>query len=160
MSLSGSLAHSSSRATSLSKPKPGRRALRVAAMAWVASASIGQLNFVAYIASFYGRSTLPGARRPERWNDVMSRSFVQGDHPLKWVLGVHLLMALPIILGGLAQLVCPPCGATSLPFIGRTAGFTWSWRTHWLMVDCHWCGSGAARPEARPSIWAHASTRS
>lgn len=59
----------------------------------------------------------------------MSRGFVQGDHAFNWVLGAHLLRALAIIPGRLAQLVCPPSGATP-PAIHR-----WNGRVYVVMAS-------------------------
>lgn len=126
MSLPGSLAQTAPRATIPSTPPSGQRPLRMAAVAWLASAAIGQLIFAAYIAGFYGRTTLSG--HPERWNDVMSKGFVQGDYTFNWVLGLHLLMALAIILGGLVQLV--PSVRRHLPAVHR-----WNGRAYMVMAS-------------------------
>lgn len=103
MSLPGSLVQVPSQIRSRNTPSSGLSSLRLAAIGWVTSAALGQLIFAVYIASFYGRSMLSG--QPERWNEVMSRGFVAGDNTFNWVLGLHLLMALAIILGGLLQLL-------------------------------------------------------
>lgn len=78
-------------------------ALRASAAVWLGIAVFGQLLFAAYVAGFYGRVTLQG--RPDLWNEVMPHGYVAGDTALNVVLGLHLLFAVAIILGGALQLL-------------------------------------------------------
>ena len=80
----------------------GSWALRAAVRLWFSVVLAGQLFFVAHIVSFYGRSSLAGDF--SRWNKVLSKGFVPGDHAGNGVLGVHLAMAALITLAGLLQL--------------------------------------------------------
>ncbi len=81
----------------------GDRALRVAAACWFGAAVLGQFLFAAYVAAFYGRAALQG--RPERWNQVLPHGYVAGDTLLNLVLGLHLLFAAMITVGGVLQLI-------------------------------------------------------
>ncbi|PPT97586.1 hypothetical protein XaraCFBP7407_06125 [Xanthomonas arboricola pv. arracaciae] len=123
MTLPGLLVSTSRQVRPSDNTEFGQKALGIAAMGWVVSAALGQLIFATYIASFYGRSTLSG--HPERWNEVMNRGFIAGDHVFNWVLGLHLLMALTIILGGLLQL---------LPAVRRHAPAFHRWNGRVYMV--------------------------
>jgi len=91
------------RTASVPNASRARNALRYMATLWLCAAALGQLIFASYIVSLYGRSMLDDA--PERWNEVMNRGFVAGDHLFNWVLGLHLMMALAITVGGLLQLI-------------------------------------------------------
>lgn len=78
-------------------------ALRRSGVAWFAVAVVGQLLFASYIVGLYGRATLAG--RPEWWNKVMPHGYVAGDAFGNVVVGLHLLFAVCIILGGALQLL-------------------------------------------------------
>jgi hypothetical protein len=78
-------------------------ALRAAAALWIMTAVLGQLAFAAYIASFYGGAAL--GQRFERWNEVLVGGYVPGGVIGNVALGVHLLLALVITIGGPLQLV-------------------------------------------------------
>jgi hypothetical protein len=77
--------------------------LKAAARFWFVVAAIGQLLFVVYIASFYGRSVVEGDLA--RWNRVVYHGYIPGDHLGNFALGIHLLIAATITLGGLLQLI-------------------------------------------------------
>lgn len=96
----------------------GAAALRAAAVLWFAVTAAGQLIFAGYIAGFYGRVTLAG--RPELWNKVMPHGYVSGDTFFNLVLGVHLIFAFVITLGGLLQLV--PAIRRRVPALHRWTG--------------------------------------
>lgn len=64
---------------------------------------LGQLLFAVYVADFYGRVALQG--RPDLWNQVLPHGYVAGDTSLNIVLGLHLLFAAMITVGGLLQLI-------------------------------------------------------
>jgi hypothetical protein len=96
------------------------RTLYWAAALWLWVALLGQAVFVAYVAGFYGGAALDGDLA--RWNKVMPRGYVLGDSVGNSVLGLHLLFAVVVLLGGMLQL---------LPALRRTAP-----RVH------HWVGRG------------------
>ncbi|MGF6418168.1 hypothetical protein ABH900_001647 [Stenotrophomonas sp. AN71] len=79
-----------------------QRLLRIAALAWLGCAALGQLLFAAYIVGFYARSTLAG--QPQRWNEVMPHGYVAGATTFNAVLALHLALAAGIVLGGWLQL--------------------------------------------------------
>ncbi|MBR0347208.1 MAG: DUF2306 domain-containing protein [Rudaea sp.] len=94
--------------TSRSDADRGRtagRLLRYAAGFWFCVAALGQLIFAAYVAGFYGRAAAQG--RPELWNKVLLHGYVAGEPGLNLVLGMHLLFAVVITIGGLLQLIPP-----------------------------------------------------
>lgn len=82
---------------------PSDAALASAARLWWIVAVCGQWLFVAYLLLFYGRTSLQG--EVTAWNQVLSRGYVQGDSLGNLGLGLHLLFALPLLLGGALQFV-------------------------------------------------------
>jgi hypothetical protein len=78
-------------------------ALRAAARFWFVVAALGQLMFVVYIVSFYGRSVVVADFT--RWNTVLFNGYVLGDHIGNLALGIHILLAAVVTLGGLLQLI-------------------------------------------------------
>ncbi|TDR46597.1 putative membrane protein DUF2306 [Tahibacter aquaticus] len=80
-------------------------ALKAAAAFWYGVVALGQLAFVVYIAGFYGRAAWQG--EPERWNTVLPQGYVPGDTLGNLVLGVHLVFAFVITVGGVLQLLPP-----------------------------------------------------
>jgi uncharacterized membrane protein len=93
-------------------------ALKVAVGFWFGVVLVGQLFFVAHIVSFYGRSSLSGDFN--RWNKLLSRGFVPGDHIGNGALAVHLSMAALITFAGLVQLI--PQIRTRFPTLHRWVG--------------------------------------
>ena len=93
-------------------------ALQLAARFWFVVAAIGQLLFVVYIASFYGRSVVEGDLA--RWNRIIYHGYVPGDRMGNFALGIHLLMAAMITLGGVLQLI--PQLRTRAPALHRWNG--------------------------------------
>ncbi|MDB5975298.1 MAG: hypothetical protein JWR07_2058 [Nevskia sp.] len=77
--------------------------LKAAAGFWFIVAVIGQLIFVGYIASFYGRSLVEGDL--SRWNRIIYHGYIPGDRAGNFALGIHLLMAAMITLSGVLQLI-------------------------------------------------------
>ncbi len=71
---------------------------------WLVSAA-GLWMFGVYIAGLYGLGVVGGDM--ERWNRVLpdGHGYVRGDATGNVVLGVHLLMALIVTVGGVLQLV-------------------------------------------------------
>jgi uncharacterized membrane protein len=98
----------------------GPHALRWAAALWLLVALLGQGIFNTYVVKLYGGAMLAGD--PTRWNKVMPRGYAPGDTAGNTALGLHLLLAMVILLGGALQL---------LPALRRTAP-----RVH------HWVGRG------------------
>ncbi len=96
----------------------GAGALKSAAALWLLVAAIGQCIFVAYIVSFYGRTTLRGDFAA--WNKVLPHGYVAGDSMGNAALAGHLLFAAIITLGGLLQLV--PAIRTHAPRLHRWNG--------------------------------------
>ncbi len=97
------------------------RLLRFSAGFWFLVTVVGQLTFVTYIVGFYGRASLQG--RPDLWNRVLPHGYVAGEPMLNLVLGMHLLFAAVITLGGLLQLV--PRIRRRLPAFHRWTGRTY-----------------------------------
>ncbi|KAF1055393.1 MAG: hypothetical protein GAK43_00186 [Stenotrophomonas maltophilia] len=95
-----------------------QRWLQGAARGWLGCAALGQLAFAAYIALFYGRTTLAG--QPQRWNTVMPHGYVAGDHTFNAVLGIHLLLAAAITVARLMQL--SPALRRHAPAVHRWTG--------------------------------------
>ena len=79
------------------------RLLTIAATAWLTVATIGQWIFGVYILSFYGKSTLAGDF--EKWNQVLPHGYVEGDWKGNFVVGMHVLLAAVLAIGGPLQLV-------------------------------------------------------
>ena len=100
-------------------------ALRMAAAFWFSVAVLGQLLFAVYVAGFYGRAAVQG--RLEIWNQVLPHGYVAGDTFLNLVLGLHLLFAVVVTVGGTLQLI---------PQIRRnTPGFhRWNGRAYLILT--------------------------
>ena len=79
------------------------QALRLMAASWLTVAALGQLLFVFYVVSFYGRAVVQG--RLEDWKKVLSTGYSAG-HPFdNAVLFSHLLFAALVTVAGVLQLV-------------------------------------------------------
>lgn len=78
-------------------------ALKGATRLWFGVAAIGQLLFAAYLGIGYGRPALQG--RFADWNHVMRHGYVPGQTGNNIAVGVHLLAAFLLTLGGLLQFV-------------------------------------------------------
>ncbi len=72
-------------------------------MLWLVIAVIGQLLFAIYVTGFYGRAAWHG--HPERWDQVLPHGYVAGDTFFNLVLGMHLLFAVLVTIGGALQLI-------------------------------------------------------
>jgi hypothetical protein len=92
---------------------------------------LGQLIFAMHIAGFYGRPALAG--RPELWNKILPHGYVSGEPFLNLVLGVHLLFAAVITVGGLLQLV--PIIRSKAPGFHRWTGRTYLVAAALMAVD-------------------------
>lgn len=78
------------------------RALPWAATFWFVAAAAGQLIFALYIVSLYGGATMRGDLAG--WNKVMPHGYVAGDAAGNLRIGLHLLAAAILSLGGALQL--------------------------------------------------------
>lgn len=97
------------------------RLLTFAATTWFTVATLGQWLFGIYILLFYGKSTLTGDF--EKWNKVLPHGYVEGDWKGNTVVGIHILLAAILVLGGPLQLI-PPIRQT-LPRFHRWLGRTY-----------------------------------
>lgn len=79
------------------------RALKASAMLWFAVALVGQSLFVAYIAIFYGGSTIAGDF--ERIDGRVFHGFIAGDVLGNALFMGHVLLAFSITFGGPLQLI-------------------------------------------------------
>ncbi len=79
--------------------------LSFAASTWLAVTTVGQWLFGVYILLFYGKATLVGDFA--RWNNVLSRGYVEGDWTGNLAIGTHVLLAAIIVIGGPLQLMPP-----------------------------------------------------
>jgi len=79
------------------------KAVRISVTTWFIVAVIGQWLFAYYVAAFYGGSLAIG--EVERWNEVLSPGYQQ-DNPMgNLAVGIHLLLAVIIMVGGPLQFV-------------------------------------------------------
>jgi uncharacterized membrane protein len=78
-------------------------ALKWAARFWFGVAVIGQLLFVVYVAAFYGGAVVHG--NLAQWNKVVPHAYVTGDTAGNAAIGMHVLVAIIITVGGALQLV-------------------------------------------------------
>ena len=81
----------------------GSKILDASAGAWLLVAGLGQLAFAAYVAAFYGRAAMSGTYG--RWNEVLVGGWVAGGSFGNLVIGVHLALAISILVGGPLQLI-------------------------------------------------------
>ncbi|HEX8614048.1 MAG TPA: DUF2306 domain-containing protein [Telluria sp.] len=81
------------------------RALAWSARLWFAVAVAGQLLFALYVAVFYGGALAHGDLA--QWNKVMPRGYVPGDTAGNAAIGVHMLVAVAVTIGGALQLLAP-----------------------------------------------------
>jgi uncharacterized membrane protein len=79
------------------------KALKTAVRLWFAVAVSGQLMLAAYVAWFYGSTTLQG--RVEDWSRVLSRGYIRGDAAGNTAIVVHLLAAVILVVGGALQFI-------------------------------------------------------
>lgn len=73
------------------------------AKTWFLIAVAGQWIFAVYVASFYGGATLSG--NIAHWNKVMPHGYIEGDLIGNLAVGIHLLLALVVLVGGPLQLI-------------------------------------------------------
>ncbi|NIJ54200.1 DUF2306 domain-containing protein [Dyadobacter arcticus] len=92
--------------------------LTFAAASWLTVATIGQWIFAFYIVSFYGKSAFSGAF--EKWNQVLPHGYVEGDLKGNLIVGLHVLLAAILVIGGPLQLI--PQIRRHLPLFHRWLG--------------------------------------
>lgn len=95
-----------------------RRALAIAATSWFAVAISGQLIFLLYIVSHYGRSAARGDFAA--WNKVLVGGHIPGDTANNAALIGHILIAAFITLAGPLQLI--PAVRARFPVFHRWTG--------------------------------------
>ncbi len=103
--------HAAARATA------GRWLARAGGL-WLAVALAGQLAFAAYVAAVYGGVLLGGG--PEAWNRSPAQAYRPGDPVGNLMFGLHALLAVAVIVGGVVQLA--PVARRRLPGLHRWVG--------------------------------------
>lgn len=73
------------------------------AKAWFTVAVLGQWIFAAYVAMVYGGIALNGDL--SQWNNVMPHGYIEGDVIGNIAVGMHLLLAFVVLVGGPLQFV-------------------------------------------------------
>lgn len=94
------------------------KALTWSAQGWFGVAIAGQLVFVTYLLAFYVLSALRGDIAS--WNKVLPNGHVPGDTAGNIALGVHLIVAAIVTIGGPLQLI--PRIRASFPVFHRWNG--------------------------------------
>lgn len=87
----------------MSRPARADRWLLRSTRGWFAVAIAGQLLFAVYIVVFYGGAVAQGA--PQRWNEVLPHGYHAGETLRNLIVGVHVLVAAIITLGGPLQFI-------------------------------------------------------
>lgn len=80
-----------------------KKVLNIAVSTWFIVAVLGQWIFGVYVTLFYGKATAKG--HFEDWNKVLPNGYVEGETLGNIVVGLHLLLAVIIIIGGPLQLI-------------------------------------------------------
>jgi hypothetical protein len=96
----------------------GTKILTIAATVWFTVATVGQWLFATYIILFYGKSTFSGDFA--RWNKVLPHGYVAGDWKGNIVVGLHVLLAAIMVVGGPLQLI--PMVRSQFPRFHRWLG--------------------------------------
>lgn len=81
------------------------KALARSASFWLVVTIIGQLAFFAYVAGFYGPSSLQGNFAEWAMNIRILKGYVAGDHTGNLFFAAHVLLAAVVILSGIFQLL-------------------------------------------------------
>jgi hypothetical protein len=77
--------------------------LRFSAKLWFIIATLGQWLFAFYIVAFYGKNTVTG--QFEKWNEVLPHGYVKGDWAGNLLVGVHVMLAIVMVVGGPLQFI-------------------------------------------------------
>ncbi len=80
-----------------------KKVLNIVITLWFLIAVIGQWIFALYVFLFYGKATAAG--HSENWKKVLPNGYVFGDPIGNLVVGIHLLLAVVIIIGGPIQII-------------------------------------------------------
>jgi Predicted membrane protein (DUF2306) len=80
-----------------------QKALSFSVKLWFIIATLGQWIFAFYILAFYGKSSVNG--QFEKWNDVLPHGYDKTDPFNNWVVGIHLLFAFIMVVGGPLQII-------------------------------------------------------
>lgn len=96
----------------------GIKALKKTVIFWFLITAAGQLIFLSYIVAFYGGAAVQGDM--EAWNLNMATGFTAGDTIGNLAAASHLLFAVIIIGGGIAQFI--PQIRSRYPVVHRWIG--------------------------------------
>ena len=77
--------------------------LQYSARAWFIVATFGLWMFAYYIIMFYGVSLIKG--NLEHWNSFLAKGYKPGDFAHNLAFGIHVILAIVIIVGGPLQLI-------------------------------------------------------
>jgi uncharacterized membrane protein len=83
---------------------------------------VGQMLFVLYLVVFYGGALL--RNQPADWNKVMPHGYIVGDTAGNLAIGLHLCLAVVVMLGGTLQLL--PWLRANAPAFHRWTGRTYA----------------------------------
>lgn len=79
------------------------RMLNASAQLWFIIAVLGMWIFAFYVASFYGGAAIDGDFM--KWNRVLPHGYVKGQTMGNLAVGIHLLLAVIVMVGGPIQFV-------------------------------------------------------
>ncbi|MFN3847773.1 MAG: DUF2306 domain-containing protein [Spirosomataceae bacterium] len=77
--------------------------LDLSVKAWFVAAAIGQWIFGIYVIAVYHVATFKG--QFEKWNVVLPKGYVAGDWKGNLMVGIHVLLAAIIVIGGPLQII-------------------------------------------------------
>lgn len=92
--------------------------LNLSAKFWFIIATVGQWIFGFYVVSVYHVSTFQG--NFEKWNTVLPKGYVVGDWKGNLMVGIHVILAAIMIIGGPLQFI--PLVREKLPIFHRWLG--------------------------------------
>lgn len=79
------------------------KVLNVSVQLWFIVAVVGQWIFAYYVAAFYGGAAIDGDFM--KWNRVLPHGYVEGESMGNIAVGIHLLLAIIIMIGGPLQFI-------------------------------------------------------
>ena len=79
------------------------KTLKTTASLWFIVAVIGQWLFAIYVAAFYGGTAMQGDFI--KWNRVLPHGYIEGETMGNLAVGIHLLFAIVILIGGPLQFI-------------------------------------------------------
>ncbi|GAA0715767.1 DUF2306 domain-containing protein [Aquimarina litoralis] len=80
-----------------------QKMLNISARVWFTIAVLGQWIFAFYVTTFYGTAAIEG--NYQKWNEVLPHGYTEGATISNVVVGIHLLFAVIIIIGGPLQFI-------------------------------------------------------